>query len=180
MPFNQYLWLTTSAKVFLLSEEFYLFILLFRAAPAAHGGSQARSWIRSTAAGLCYSHSNTGSKLYLQTTPQLKQHQILNPLREARDWPCNLRVTSRIYFCYATTGIQVRRIFLTKEKIISKIDLIKPTNQPLKKFSLWYHQNKWEDTIDILEKEAPITYFDICPTNGHSKLQGQLWIFSTK
>ena len=32
--------------------------LLFRAAPEAHGGSQARGQIGATAAGLCHSHSN--------------------------------------------------------------------------------------------------------------------------
>ena len=41
----------------------YLFIYfcLFRAAPVAHGGSQARSQIRAVAATLHHSHSNAGS-----------------------------------------------------------------------------------------------------------------------
>ena len=43
----------------------YLFILLFRAAPAAYGGSQARGQIGATAASLCHSHGNTGSKMRL-------------------------------------------------------------------------------------------------------------------
>ena len=34
---------------------------LFRAAPTAHGSSQARGRIRAAAASLCYSHSNAGS-----------------------------------------------------------------------------------------------------------------------
>ena len=38
---------------------------IFRAAPAAYGSSQARSRIRTTAAGLHHSHSNTGSELHL-------------------------------------------------------------------------------------------------------------------
>ena len=33
-----------------------------------------------------------------------QQHQILNPLSEARDQTSNLMVTSRIHFCSATTG----------------------------------------------------------------------------
>ena len=37
----------------------------------AHGGSQARGRIRAVAAGLCYSHSNSGSELRLGPTPQL-------------------------------------------------------------------------------------------------------------
>ena len=45
--------------------------LLFRAAPSAYGGSQARGLIGATAAGLHHSHSNTGSKPPLRPTPQL-------------------------------------------------------------------------------------------------------------
>jgi len=40
---------------------FLFFLCLFRAAPTAHGGSQARGRIRATAASLPPSHSNTGS-----------------------------------------------------------------------------------------------------------------------
>ena len=65
----------------------------------AYGGSQARGLNRAVATGLHQSHSNEGSELTLQ--PQLtamsdlshvcdlyhssRQHQILNPLSEARD-----------------------------------------------------------------------------------------------
>ena len=44
---------------------------LFKAAPTAYGGSQARGGIRAVAASLCYSHSNVGYELHLQPTPQL-------------------------------------------------------------------------------------------------------------
>ena len=50
---------------------FVVFILLFRAAPMAHGGSQARSPIGATATGLHYNHSNARSQPRLQPTPQL-------------------------------------------------------------------------------------------------------------
>ena len=56
---------------------FYLFICLFClfaiswAAPAAHGGSQARGWIGAVAPGLCLSHTNSGSEPHLQPTAQL-------------------------------------------------------------------------------------------------------------
>ena len=49
---------------------FGLFAILW-AAPAAYGSSQARGWIGAVAIGLRQSHSNTGSKLHLQPTPQL-------------------------------------------------------------------------------------------------------------
>ena len=54
---------------------FLFSFLLFRATPAACGGSQARGPImgpiRATAAGLHPSHSNARSELHLQPTPQL-------------------------------------------------------------------------------------------------------------
>ena len=49
----------------------YLFIFLFMATPAASRGSQARGRTGATAASLCHSHSNTGSRLGLRPTPQL-------------------------------------------------------------------------------------------------------------
>ena len=48
-----------------LAERRDLFLLPFRATPAAHGGSQARGRIRAIVASLHHSHSNTGSKLCL-------------------------------------------------------------------------------------------------------------------
>ena len=56
---------------------FFFLIFLFclfafsRAAPVAYGGSQARGRIGAVAAGLHQSHSNLGSELRLQPTPQL-------------------------------------------------------------------------------------------------------------
>ena len=49
---------------------FFLFCL-FRAAPTAFGGSQAKGLIRATAASLHHCHSSARSKLCLQLTPQL-------------------------------------------------------------------------------------------------------------
>ena len=59
--------------LFVLFFGFFFFNLkfLFRATPAAYGGSQARDRIGATAAGLGHSHSNTRSKLHLQPTPLL-------------------------------------------------------------------------------------------------------------
>ena len=85
-------------------EFTYLFILLFRAAPAACGGSQGRGPIGATAAGLCHSHSDAGSELCLQPTPQLTALLVLNPLSKARDRTRNPMVPSRIRFHCATMG----------------------------------------------------------------------------
>ena len=59
------------------------FFLLFRAAPVAYGGSQARGPIGATAAGLCQSHSHMGPEPHLRPTPQLTATP--DPLSEARD-----------------------------------------------------------------------------------------------
>ena len=44
---------------------------VFRYAPSAYGGSQARGQIRAVAAGLYHSHSNVGSEPHLWPAPQL-------------------------------------------------------------------------------------------------------------
>ena len=49
---------------------FCFFFFLFSAAPAAYGSSQARGQIRTTAAGLCHSHSYARSKMRLRPTLQ--------------------------------------------------------------------------------------------------------------
>ena len=49
----------------------FLSFSLFRAAPTAYGGSQAKVLIAFVAAGLQQSHSNARSKQRLQPTPQL-------------------------------------------------------------------------------------------------------------
>ena len=48
-----------------------LFILFFRAAPMAYGGSQARGLIEATAASLDDSHSHARLDLHLRPIPQL-------------------------------------------------------------------------------------------------------------
>ena len=51
---------------------FFCFFVFSRAVPSAYGGSQARGLIRAVgAAGLRQSHSNAGSELSLEPTPQL-------------------------------------------------------------------------------------------------------------
>ena len=49
----------------------YMVSRLFRAAPMAHGGTQARGLIGAVAASLHHSHSNARSKPHLQPTLQL-------------------------------------------------------------------------------------------------------------
>ena len=59
-------------KVFFSRGEIsFLCFCLLRAAPVAHGGSQAKGIIRAAAAGLRQSHSNARSEPCLRPTPQL-------------------------------------------------------------------------------------------------------------
>ena len=63
-----------SPKSYLVSKTLpsqVLGFFLFRAAPVAHGGSQARGWIGAAAACLHHSHSNMSSERRLRPTPQL-------------------------------------------------------------------------------------------------------------
>ena len=76
----------------------FLFILFFRADPAACGGSQARSRIGAAAAGPHHSYSNVGSKPHCNLHHNLWQRQVLNSLSEARGHICNLMVPSQIHF----------------------------------------------------------------------------------
>ena len=64
---------------------FCLFVLLFRAAPAAYGSSQARDRNGAAAPGLRHSHSHAGSELPFDLHHSSWQHRILNPLSQARD-----------------------------------------------------------------------------------------------
>ena len=81
---------------------FVFVFCLFRAIPAASGGSQVRGRIGAVASDLRQSYSNSGSELCLQ--PTLQQRWILNPLSKARDRTCILMDPSPIRFCWATMG----------------------------------------------------------------------------
>ena len=77
------MWQGVSFSPFFLFFFFFSFLfLLLRATPAACGGSQARGLIGAVAASLHQSRSNARSEPHLRPT---RQHQILDPLREARD-----------------------------------------------------------------------------------------------
>ena len=75
---------------------YYYFLSFSRAAPTAFGGSQARGLIGAVVAGLGQSHSNVGSSYICDLHHSSQQHQILNPLSEARDQTYNLMVPSWI------------------------------------------------------------------------------------
>ena len=63
-------WGVSPAK-FLNIFNFFILKNIFRAAPVAYGGSQARGRVGATVAGLGHSHSHARSKPHLQPPPQL-------------------------------------------------------------------------------------------------------------
>ena len=80
------------------------FLLFIRATPEAYGSSQARGLIGATAAGLRHSHSNSGSSHTCDLHHSSRQHQILNPLSEARDRTRSIMIPSQTRFCFVTLG----------------------------------------------------------------------------
>ena len=72
----------------------------FRGVPEVYGGSQA------TGPRLAYATATAVQDLshVCNLHHGSRQHQILNPLSEARDWTQNLMVTNWIHFHCATTG----------------------------------------------------------------------------
>ena len=64
---------SSSHKITYIVDFFFFFFFLFKGAPMAYGGSQARGRIGATNGGLRHSHSNLGSELRLQPTPQFTE-----------------------------------------------------------------------------------------------------------
>ena len=93
----------THCESWLVIFIFFKIFVHFRAALATYRSSQTRGQIRATAAGLHHSHSNSGSELHLQSTPQFTGM----PLSEARGRTLILMDFSWIHFCCATTGTPV-------------------------------------------------------------------------
>ena len=101
-----------------IKDPLFFFFLVFRASLEAYGGPQARGQIGDTAAslqhiaaamramsGVCELHHNS------------RQCGILNPLREPRDWTCNLMVPGWICFCCAMTGTPGSTFFFVRKKM---------------------------------------------------------------
>ena len=79
--------------------------LLFRATPEANGSSQARGWIggnscRPTPQPQQFRDPSRDCNLYHST----RQHQIPDPLSQARGWTPILMDSSQIHLCWATEG----------------------------------------------------------------------------
>ena len=76
----------------------------FQSQTHAYGSSQARDRIGATAARLCHSHRNAGSKTFCKLHLSSQQHQILNPLSKARITPAASWVVGGFVTHWATKG----------------------------------------------------------------------------
>ena len=65
--------------------KFFFSFDLLRAAPMAYGSSQVRVRIGAIAASLRHSHTKPDLSHFCDLYHSSQQHQILNPLSEARD-----------------------------------------------------------------------------------------------
>ena len=97
--YNKGLLYSTGNYIQLSFFFFFCLFCLFRAAPEAYGGSQARDLITAIAASLRYCYSNARSKPHLRPTPQLKA--MLDPYPTERGQRSN---PSQIHFRCATRG----------------------------------------------------------------------------
>ena len=105
-------WAMTLGWVTSVFESFFFFFLaFFRAPPEAHGSSQARP--ESELQPLAYHTAKTkwDVSLVCDLHHRSRQHQILDPLIEARDQTWVLMDTSWVHFHCATTGTPCVWIF---------------------------------------------------------------------
>ena len=96
-------------QVFCLFVCLFVFCLfcLFRPAPEAYGGSQARGLIRAVAASLCHSHSrsNVGPELHLR--PAMGNAGSLTDWTRLGIEPATSRFLVRFRFCRTMIGSPV-------------------------------------------------------------------------
>ena len=82
----------------------FLFFCLFRATPVAYGGSQARVYLELQLPVYTTATATWDLSRICNLHQSSRQHQILNPLSEARDQTRNHMVPSRIHFRCTTMG----------------------------------------------------------------------------
>ena len=82
---------------------FFVFCLL-RAIPVAYGSSQARGLLKLQLPAYTTATVTPDPSHVCDPHHSSRQHQLLNPLNEARDSICNIMVPSQIHFQCATTG----------------------------------------------------------------------------
>ena len=86
------------------------FFFLFRAAPVAYGSSHPGVSLELQ----LLAYATATASQYLSHSWDLHhsswQHQVFNPLTEARDWTCVVRDTSQVHLCWATMGTPNKEI----------------------------------------------------------------------
>ena len=97
-----------------ISFLYFLFFLLFRAAPEANGSSQAWGRIEATTTSLCHSHRTRDLSHICKLHHSSQQLWIPNSLSKARDCTCILMDTSHIRFHCAMKETPRKHLFLSQ------------------------------------------------------------------
>ena len=101
-------------QLFIENEwEIFLFVCLYRAAPMAYGGSQAKGLIGATATSQCHYHSHSNARS--EPTPQLTATSDPYPLSETTDETHSLMVPSKIRFHCSMMGTLEKLFIFTVE-----------------------------------------------------------------
>ena len=100
-------WVLTNVITITTIKIENIFLFLFRAAPVAYEGSQAKGQIGAVATGLRHSHSNA-SQIPAKTATYITSHgnarSLIHWARPGIEPASSLMVTRQIHFHWATTG----------------------------------------------------------------------------
>ena len=121
------IWFTSTSPIFMRWFFLFIVICLFRAAPAAYGGSQARGAIGATAAVLHHSS---------------QQCQIFNPLSKTRVRTHNLMDPSWICFHCTTTGTP-RWFFLSPFLVLLYVTFVALGNMYICIYHYFFFSQLW-------------------------------------
>ena len=135
------------------------------AAPAACTSSQARDWIRATAAGLTTATATQDPSRVCNLHHSSEQHHILDPLIKARDWTHILVDISQICFHCATTGTPSYTI-LYSNYIPIKLEIKRKKTIPYTELNLNFSLNKKFEylPLSINIGSLLLSYVVKCPT----------------
>ena len=139
LPFHPFVWYIV-----------IFFFCLFRTAPVAYAGSQARGLIGCIAAGLRQSHSNARSEPHLQPTPQLTVTPDPSPTERGQGSTCNLMAPSRIRFCCATTGTPRFLFNPSSSQLLESWEPFPIINICTEYFCMWIFMNLYDYLFELI------------------------------
>ena len=170
---------------FLFILFYFILFLLFRTTHTAYGGSQARGQIRATAASLCHSHSNSGSKPRLgpgstthsnaSSPPPTERGQGSNPrpswilvrfISAGPQW--ELQINPNLYhvlFFFFFLTVSNASHLSVKAKVLTTAGLL---------FSLWFPQSQHPSLLFLQHgTHVPTVDISLCCHSARTALRGE-------